>query len=140
VAWGLFAWDDPSPYGLTDCQTARKMQAYNRQSLQSGAAPNAASESFADSDVGTTNAISLRYATEWADGLGRYAEHIRGEKLRASADSWVANARSLVGFLPELSPAVLDRKPQWWDDFTRTSKAVVEAPRSLSQQCPWWKF
>ena len=140
VGWGLFAWNDLSEYGLTDCQAARKMLIFNKESSQVGGAPNASMDSFVESDVGRSTPTTLRGASEWADGLSRYVGHIRGSELRASADRWATSARTLVGYLPDLRADSPEQKPAWWGEFMHAGEVVRDSAHDLEAKCPWWRI
>ena len=64
-----------------------------------------------DAEIDALNADQLRRASQWADGVGRYATHIHGAELRARADSWAAAARTVAQLLPVMGTDSLDQKP-----------------------------
>ena len=133
---GLLAVRNVYTYGITDCQTARKMLEFNKNSYEASVANTEILDGLnTDSEIDAAIAEQRRNVDAWIEKLGRYAEHIDDPELRGFADDMVRSARTVYGYLMSAEGS-LDTKPQWWDDMQNAYKKFVESGRLLAAQCP----
>jgi hypothetical protein len=134
---GLLAARNVYTYGITDCQTVRKMLEFNKNSSDAFAASTDQSLDGlnTDSEIDAFNTEQWRNVDAWTEKLDRYAEHIDDPELRGLAVDMARSARTVYGYLRGAEGS-LDTKPEWWDDMQNAYKKFVESGYLLASHCP----
>lgn len=134
---GLLAARNVYTYGITDCQTVRKMLEFNKNSYEASVADTdqILDDLNTESEIDAANAEQRRNADARTEKLGRYAEHIDDPELRGLADDMVRSARTVYGYLIN-AKGPMDTKPEWWDDMQNAYKKFVESGHLLASHCP----